>query len=634
MATALRSQGQTTNRFLSTFCAWPGLSPLQQRSYATKRKKVEKTIDAERLRLLTNNQNELWTRIENATRTKIVPRGAPITPDTSKQTFRIHGDTHAIQHTRTLLNLLGKPGFDLDATLESASEVPKANQEQQNSDETPGIKRTFTVSKDALRLVQEAEPQILDHLQAKHKSLVQIDDDPDGNVSRFRVRASSPDEYEARVVKSWFTQLTNPHFDFRRVAMSDAQFFDDPDVPDLSRFSFRISPDTLLMLQANNQELLLRLQDSYQVKITFPNQSSTTRPRARIAGSRPNVVKAVEFVKTTLQDPPSPKNTADAYKLTMRHVPSSVVVLTTTAPSTPQPEAQNSTDFSNIRGMTVSSMTSVTLDPEPIVSFSVRRPSRTLDCITQGQPFFVNFLKSIQRSSEIAHILSRPHDDPSDPFRIITNSNLARISNQLPYLRGDCVPAHFKCEPLLDKMVEVGDHTVVFARVVDVLHSWNTVEPVFLAYAKGEYHRVNKPINGNAAQKPHKQEATAAPRSEDDSWLDSSNQNRAADVESLDAQSLGAQSEQEEAMPQETQDTNGATAAGSAERARVDDFNKKYWRMAAGEEDDVLEERAADQRALGEDQKPNDVSSKPEDAADSDLKAGYRPDVSGSEKQR
>jgi flavin reductase (DIM6/NTAB) family NADH-FMN oxidoreductase RutF len=171
----------------------------------------------------------------------------------------------------------------------------------------------------------------------------------------------------------------------------------------------------------------------------------------------------------------------------MRSVPSSVVVITTRVPS-----AQSNID--SLRGMTVSSMSSVTLEPEPIISFSIRGPSRTLDCITAGQPFTVNFLNTHPTGAHIADVFSRPHDDPSQPFRIINDSGLADVYESSdpagPAIGGIHIPARFTCEPLPGKSLEIGDHTVVFARVTDILSVPvipSNKKRTFLAYAQTEY---------------------------------------------------------------------------------------------------------------------------------------------------
>ncbi|KEQ69403.1 hypothetical protein M436DRAFT_67454 [Aureobasidium namibiae CBS 147.97] len=188
---------------------------------------------------------------------------------------------------------------------------------------------------------------------------------------------------------------------------------------------------------------------------------------------------------TILEDVYKP-SLKDDYKATMRSVPSSVVVLTTRVPS-----AESNID--SLRGMTLSSLSSTTLEPEPIVSFSIRGPSRTLDCIIAGQPFTVNFLGTHPTAASIADSFSKPHDDPSQPFRTILASGWAESFDDQasPAIKSDHVPARFTCKLLPGKSLGVGDHTVVFARVTQIWRATSVKSSkhprTFLAYAQAGY---------------------------------------------------------------------------------------------------------------------------------------------------
>jgi flavin reductase (DIM6/NTAB) family NADH-FMN oxidoreductase RutF len=320
-----------------------------------------------------------------------------------------------------------------------------------------------------------------------------------------------------------------------------------------------LSSEELALLQDNNDELRLRIAQTFAVRLDIEHDQRATAYGMRsvtITGERRAITSAKDFIQslhldldqssqlqqdrverplanpstpssvssrpartgprsstqaspqsntqtrsqpspqTSTQTSPQPRtrstttNLKHDYKATMRSVPSSVVVLTTRASSA-------DLNIDSLRGMTVSSMSSVTLEPEPIISFSIRGPSRTLDCITAGQPFTVNFLNTHPTGAHIADIFSRPHDDPSQPFRIINDSGLADIYESSdpagPAIGGIHIPARFTCELLPGKSLEIGDHTVVFARVTDI---WNvpsgpsTKKRTFLAYAQAEYRGV------------------------------------------------------------------------------------------------------------------------------------------------
>ncbi|KAG9662424.1 hypothetical protein KCU64_g1967, partial [Aureobasidium melanogenum] len=381
-----------------------------------------------------------------------------------------------------------------------------------------------------------------------------------------------------------------------------------------------VSTERASLLQDNRNELKLRIQDIFSVQLDFlPEHEGATDGMRTIAisGARKDVNLAKDFIKSLhyeldqatriqkeqshkpLRTSPEPSSVSlksnksapikDKYKATMRCVPSSVVVLTTSVSS-------STSDIDSLRGMTVSSLTSVTLEPEPIISFSIRGPSRTLDCITAGQPFAVNFLSGYPVGAQIADIFSKPHERPSQPFHAVQDLNLAKIYLQdgdsaPPNIGGKHVPARFTCELLPGKSLEIGDHTVIFARVTNV---WTSRSPqsgkvTFLAYAQAGYRTLGpNSIEWPAAKilKPIQSKKSAPSTSE----------------------VLTPQFLQTKAEPQETEIFDEDVPVAINKSDASDDIVDAYWRMALDENegDSVLEERAADQRALGEAQKPVD----------------------------
>ncbi|CAD0085763.1 unnamed protein product [Aureobasidium mustum] len=385
-----------------------------------------------------------------------------------------------------------------------------------------------------------------------------------------------------------------------------------------------VSHDRAGLLEDNANELELRIEEKFSVQLNFvPSLEPVDGIRTiAIIGRHPNVNAAKDFINSlqndleqsiqieeqksdkslgTSPEPSSvglkpedkPATIKDMYKSTMRSVPSSVVVLTTKTSS-------SASDIDSLRGMTVSSLTSVTLEPEPIVSFSIRGPSRTLDCITAGQPFTVNFLSAHSVGAQIADIFSKPHDHPSQPFHAVRALQLVTKTFGLgngsgpPCLGGKNVPARFTCELLPGKSLEIGDHTVIFARVTDVWRSQKYLDsqrnlPTFLTYAQAGYRTLDPlPIKSrkSKALKPDQTGKSALSTSE-------------APISQLP---------QTEVKPQETQAFDEDVSAEITKPDITDDVVDAYWRMALdeGEEDSVLEERAADQRALGEAQRPAD----------------------------
>jgi flavin reductase (DIM6/NTAB) family NADH-FMN oxidoreductase RutF len=265
-----------------------------------------------------------------------------------------------------------------------------------------------------------------------------------------------------------------------------------------SPYTRLILPGFIPILESNDSEVLRRIEETFNVQIII-----TGGVRPRVSGERSAVDAAVAFIndmKINLPPPPPPVwlSPVDKYKAIMRNVPSSVVVLTTQLATEQDPDADFTHD--SVRGMSVSSMTSVTVDPEPIVSFSIRRPSRTLDCILQGRPLVVNFLAANESCAQIAHIFSQPHDDPLAPFLSVVEKGLANVTrannSRGPFLTGQNVAAYFNCEILPEKTVEIGNHSVIFARVTSSIRRVKTqhrkLDAVFLAYAQSQYYALDK----------------------------------------------------------------------------------------------------------------------------------------------
>ncbi|KAI4760153.1 hypothetical protein E4T52_07888 [Aureobasidium sp. EXF-3400] len=486
-----------------------------------------------------------------------------------------------------------------------------------------------------VRIPQARLERIQQHptfLQRMHAALdANIQPDGDSNDEGFRlVRIEAPSARVCRYVRALLVRRDDDPRTLDNTVFAEVKGTP-KNHPDMEiDLKIDVSAERASLLQENRNELKLRIQDTFSVSLDFlPEREGATTDGMRtiaIAGGRKDVNLAKDFINSLhheleqatqiqkeqsdepLRTSPEPSSVSlksnksasikDRYKATMRCVPSSVVVLTTSVSS-------STPDIDSLRGMTVSSLTSVTLEPEPIISFSIRGPSRTLDCITAGQPFAVNFLSGYPLGARIADIFSKPHEHPSQPFHAVQNLNLAKVHAQdgdsaPPNIGGKHVPARFTCELLPGKSLEIGDHTVIFARVTGV---WKSRSPqsdkvTFLAYAQAGYRTLaQNRIEWPAAKilKPIQSKKSAPSTSE----------------------VLTPQPLQTEAEPQETEifDEDVPVATTKSDAAS-DDIVDAYWRMALDEdkEDSVLEERAADQRALGEAQKPADhPAADPED---------------------
>jgi flavin reductase (DIM6/NTAB) family NADH-FMN oxidoreductase RutF len=167
----------------------------------------------------------------------------------------------------------------------------------------------------------------------------------------------------------------------------------------------------------------------------------------------------------------------------MRDMPHSVVVVTACSerdgPLKPTEDPEAIEDIPNLSpfyesfcGVTISSMTSVTLGPPAIISFNLRIPSRTLSGILQHQLFRIHLLGAFSSGAEVANsFIQHKH---AEAFRFLAQKGrwigfgTNPTSNVMaPLIRGAGVKGHLVCRIMRDKCIEVGDHMVVVATVED-----------------------------------------------------------------------------------------------------------------------------------------------------------------------
>lgn len=157
----------------------------------------------------------------------------------------------------------------------------------------------------------------------------------------------------------------------------------------------------------------------------------------------------------------------------MRRVPYPVAIITATDPSGPA-------DTTSFRGMTVSSFNTVTLTPEPMISFNVRRPSETLNALLASKRFLVHLLAPGADTATLARDFSKGNITLSSilnghgdfEFKAMEAGEAER---PLPILRRRTkdakdpasvdFPFVFECT-LHPHKIDVHDHSVVLGTVV------------------------------------------------------------------------------------------------------------------------------------------------------------------------
>ncbi|KAH7362851.1 flavin reductase like domain-containing protein [Plectosphaerella cucumerina] len=190
----------------------------------------------------------------------------------------------------------------------------------------------------------------------------------------------------------------------------------------------------------------------------------------------------------------------------MRLLPHSVVVLTSSDPS--------ATDGPSPRAMTMSSLTSLTLQPVPLVTFNVATPSRTLSALEGARHFNIHILRDSVAGARVADWFSRGNAEGHRVFEGLEKDDAQSqaggpgcmaelLHGEPPLLKGDGVLYVMRCRLLDDAplggLVQVRDHVIVVAEVVEIIEGRHvdaaagTREDDFgLVYADRRYRRLGE----------------------------------------------------------------------------------------------------------------------------------------------
>lgn len=133
------------------------------------------------------------------------------------------------------------------------------------------------------------------------------------------------------------------------------------------------------------------------------------------------------------------------------------------------------------RGMTMSSFTSLSLSPTPLVTFNVATPSRTLDAIRSGAPsggrrrggtFNIHILAGDASGARVAENFTRGNAEGL--FERLEGAKCLMDDGGAPRLDGAGVLCVLRCVVAGDEapgggIVQVRDHVIVVGEVVDVV---------------------------------------------------------------------------------------------------------------------------------------------------------------------
>ena len=289
-------------------------------------------------------------------------------------------------------------------------------------------------------------------------------------------------------------------------------------------------------LTSDPQEVLFYWPDGFAVKLREIELLTRTKIRnstsfTRIKGQLANVERARRFIQSIanetcdaksiprreLKETMAPtkyaeakildekrrqENKRDTTKMALRPLMHPVVLVVA---STHDIDT-HSTSVDYFRGVTVSSLTSVTMAPVPILSFNIRLPSRTWDAIQSNATICISLLEASTEGAAIAHAFTQPHKDPTKAFRDLrqlgyvlrnyAHINIKRLLKVHHSGMPDLDTAVFASIVAIvkpDSCVKVGDHVIVVAEVVNTLMSDRAQQRATagqsfgLAYANREY---------------------------------------------------------------------------------------------------------------------------------------------------
>jgi flavin reductase (DIM6/NTAB) family NADH-FMN oxidoreductase RutF len=166
---------------------------------------------------------------------------------------------------------------------------------------------------------------------------------------------------------------------------------------------------------------------------------------------------------------------AERFRTVMRRVAHSVVVCTTIEPPDGKgKEAQP-------RGMTMSSLTSLSMHPTPAVTFNIAAPSRTLDALQASRVFNIHVLAGTREGAAVAHRFTKGNSEQFSPFAHLGSIGVQRLPPEAldgrgstyepPVLLGAGVSYVLRCKLMDDEphrgLVRVRDHVIILGDVLE-----------------------------------------------------------------------------------------------------------------------------------------------------------------------
>ncbi|KAG9253112.1 flavin reductase like domain-containing protein [Emericellopsis atlantica] len=144
------------------------------------------------------------------------------------------------------------------------------------------------------------------------------------------------------------------------------------------------------------------------------------------------------------------------YRHIMRAITANVVILTS------PPATSRNSEPSKPRAMTLSSFTSLSISPTPLITFNIATPSRTLTALTENPRFNIHIPLAAAAGAKLAHRFTKGNSESMweglkwDEHGVIHDDGVMAVL-KCRLAAGDKFPP--------GGMIQVGDHAVVVGKV-------------------------------------------------------------------------------------------------------------------------------------------------------------------------
>ena len=160
----------------------------------------------------------------------------------------------------------------------------------------------------------------------------------------------------------------------------------------------------------------------------------------------------------------------------MRHVPHPLMIITAGNGHHPKKA-----------GMLVSSFNTVTLSPNPIVTFNIKLPSSTYSAIEETGYFSITAPASAEQAMAYSKGLGALLSADSPLKERINQNSTAEFQASSAF--------QMQCQWLKEKSIEIGDHMVMVGQVLSLQENGlKTEESRVLIYSNGQYRYAGAPL--------------------------------------------------------------------------------------------------------------------------------------------